>query len=650
MNQISLPLRHRRIINELRHANGYLTGAELAKTLNVSVRTIRMDIAAINETLSGSGVTIRSRHRYGYIIEADNIDNLNLITQTSNTYISRDERMHHIAMRLSLSDDPINLDELADEMYISKTTLEHDLKAFRTNYLLPEPHICMYRNRNSICFEKDERKRRAILCRLYADSWNYNGRGNIFYQYDFLEERIVNLCILEINYYLSSNDIRLEDVNIVYLDLAIAVAYYRIQSGHLLESHSDRIYLEPKAVKACNELLDSLENRLHCCFSPLDREDMSILISCGMLQDMDKIREIGIKKYYPADLIHLADRYLASINEKYGIDFSENQDFYLTLLHYFRYLSLPIHRLNDSGLPLNQLQVEYAIEFELAFQFEPLALSYYGNYLNYLELYYLIQLLSGALIDMGQTKIRTVIMSHYNLPVNWNLKKLVEDTFPRSIQTTTLLPMYMKDNFDFSNTDLILSTTDKTIVENNRIPTIRVSSSFTNEDKERIERFLLQDRFRRLYGHDYPNLYTILANASWNEGLNFNTYFDLLEYLGKKMIDHGYVDEKYLIEVFLREKILSSTQHRHFTIVHATCPAKKTHLEIGILNHRIRTENNKIRMVIMVCMTKKDQGLIFKLFNELYTGDFDPADTRFLKTKQEYLHFFQRLKTEKLSI
>ena len=59
-------------------------------------------------------------------------------------------------------------------MFISCTTLEHDLHALRQKYILPEPHIDFFRRKNSISFEAYERKRRIILNRLFADIWNYN--------------------------------------------------------------------------------------------------------------------------------------------------------------------------------------------------------------------------------------------------------------------------------------------------------------------------------------------------------------------------------------------------------------------------------------------------------------------------------------------
>ena len=139
-------------------------------------------------------------------------------------------------------------------MYISRTTLEHDLHALRHNYILPEPHIKFFRQKNNISFEADERKRRVILNRLFTDNWNYNARGNAYYHYQYLDERIVNLIMKETNYYMDSFCIMMEDINMVILNLMIAIAYYRIINGHELISPCEQICPDLKVIQATDAL------------------------------------------------------------------------------------------------------------------------------------------------------------------------------------------------------------------------------------------------------------------------------------------------------------------------------------------------------------------------------------------------------------
>ena len=56
-----------------------------------------------------------------------------------------------------------------------------------------------------------------------------------------LDERIVNLIMKETNYYMDSFCIMMEDINMVILNLMIAIAYYRIITGHELTSPCEQI-------------------------------------------------------------------------------------------------------------------------------------------------------------------------------------------------------------------------------------------------------------------------------------------------------------------------------------------------------------------------------------------------------------------------
>ena len=153
MIDLSLSLRQRKLIHYLQQKNGnYTTGEELANHLHVSARTIRNDINELNQTLIDTGVQITSKRSSGYLLVAADEQDLKKLSQSSNSFLSRDERVRHIAFRLCLSDAPINLYDLEDEMYISRTTLEHDLHSLRRKYILPDPHILFFRHSNHICF------------------------------------------------------------------------------------------------------------------------------------------------------------------------------------------------------------------------------------------------------------------------------------------------------------------------------------------------------------------------------------------------------------------------------------------------------------------------------------------------------------------
>ena len=635
-----LPLRHRQILYYLQHRTGYTTGQMLADHLHTSTRTIRNDVADINRALEGSGVQIVSKHRFGYVLSAEDPSQLASLTRSSGSFLSRTERLRHVAFCLCLRDGFQNLDELADEMFISKTTLELDLKEFRREYLLIRPHIELIRHRNSIAFENNERKKRHLLCHLFASNWNYNGRGNTFYQYHYLDEKIVNLCMREINYHLDLYGIQMEDVNVVYLDLMVAIMIHRLRDGYALEAAAADVFTVPAAVRMVDALANTLEEKLDCRISETERREIYELVSCSILPDMNALRKRSLKEIFSEPLLDFAGRYLRLLETEYGLSFCKDQDFLITLLLYLQYLDRPVHNLNRFGIADRTLRVDYAVEFELAFRIQPLAVDHYGSYLDYLELFYLMNILSGALHKVETKKVRAVIMSYYNMPAVWNLRRLLDEEFGDRIIVKDLLPMYLKDNYDFSDTDLVLTSANKQIVTDQDLTVLRISPYFTGEDKQRISGYLNQLLFRRLYRKDFPSVTELLSRASWEEKADSDDYLSLLEHMGRRMIQQGYVDDNFLIQILNRESLATFASHPVYIIVHSSVPAKQTHIHVTTLDHRLIVNGNKIRMVIMLCMQESERGLLFKLYNELYGSDFNPNDCRFMKTRNEFLNFF----------
>lgn len=646
MKPYNLSLRQRKLLNYLQQKTTYTTGEELAGYLQVSSRTIRNDILSINKTLSSNGIHISSKRRWGYLLEADD-KNLPLkLNQSNLSFLSREDRVRYILFQLCLCDDPLNLYDLEDEMFISRTTLEHDLIALRKAYFLEQsaqPYIEFFCHKNTLYLEKNERKRRLLLTRLFVENWNYNKRGNTFYQYQYLEEPIVDLIIHEINHYITQYGILMEDVNMVTLDLSIAIAYYRIISGYELTESLSKSYEDPICIQAADAVLDALEEKLECSFSPIERGDIYTLISCSRLLDASKLNFSTVEKYFSSDLIHFTNRYLEHILQQYMLDFSKNEDFYITILQLFRYLKMPIRNFNFPDAHPDMIHAQLLIELEIAFSIQPFALEYYGYYLDYIELLYLAFTISGALSYQNRTspKIKTVIMSHFNLAASWNLKHQILNNYHDFIELTALLPLYVKDSYDFSNTELIISTAYKTISASTDNKTLIISPILSENDRAQIDRYIKMKQILHLYQPNLPSFQSLMEQAIWHEKMDETSFLAIMENLFQGLFEQGCVQTNFLENILRRESILTFTFRPSVVLVYSLNASIKTQLSIATLDHRLKWNGYKMRTFIMASIAPEECTLIFKLINELYYGSFSLEDTRFFKTKSEWISFLE---------
>ena len=57
----------------------------------------------------------------------------------------------------------------------------------------------------------------------------------------------------------------------------------------------------------------------------------------------------------------------------------------------------------------------------------------------------------------------------------------------------------IKDSYDFSQVDLVITTANKEITDEPDCDTILISPTFSNADQERLEKYIIKKQIDRLY-------------------------------------------------------------------------------------------------------------------------------------------------------
>ena len=129
--------RKQNIIYQLITSDEPLTASEIAKRLVVSTRTIKMDMGGVREDLKKVGATLVAKRNKGYSIRIENyalfqryIEQIQLKESTfvNKIAISDTERFLYIARKLIASTTYVKIDDIADELFISRSTLREVFK------------------------------------------------------------------------------------------------------------------------------------------------------------------------------------------------------------------------------------------------------------------------------------------------------------------------------------------------------------------------------------------------------------------------------------------------------------------------------------------------------------------------------------------
>ena len=643
MDKLNLTLRQRKLLHMMQEQTTYITGSELAKQLNVSPRTIRSDVVEINRNIRPYQAEILSERSKGYLYATENPEKIQEMNQIDTAFFTKEDRVRYLAFRLCLTDEPLNMYDLEDEMFVSHTTLEHDLHHLKMKYVLSEPYIKLEQKKDNLSFEENEKKRRDILNHLFHEDWNYNTSGNTYYGYNFLNKDILEYIMDEVPLHLSKYNIAMEDPTLVSLNLSLAIMYHRIRSGHPLPSTSPVPKPDTQANLAATSILDALEGQLHCAFNQEERDDIYQRIASGHLPDISNTDSASLSRHFGPRTLNMADAYLKKIQEVFHLDFADDDDFYITLLSYLRYLQTPVHIFNTQGNP-NITKKNLLTEFEIAYLFQDLALEYLGYYMNQTELLYLAHCISGALEFLYEThpeaKLKTVICCHLNLSAAWALKRKVLGAFDKYLDITALLPVNTKTAFDFQNTDLVLSTVRKTITDHPGIDTIQISNFLAPKDYLTLSSYIQEKQIGKMCSSPKTAVNELLEHAFWHEKESLSDRFSIIEFMASDFIQNRLVEPQYLSDILRRESISTRAIDPGILFLHSLIPSTETKLSITTLDHRIIWNSHKIRIIIMAAFHPDDTSLLFRLLHTFYNDTIDMEVLQMLKTKTEIIDFF----------
>lgn len=643
MNSLNLTLRQRKLLHLIQNKKEITTGAELARELNVSARTIRSDISEINRVLENFRARINSEKSKGYFFTAADPIVIQQKNQIDTAFFTAEDRIRYLSFQLCLSDTPISMFDLEDEMFISHSTLEHDLQAVRTKYGLSIPYIGISIEKNTVCFEPDEQKKRQVLNLLFHEDWNYDTSGNAYYDYHFLDKKILEYIMNEIPKHLSRFRIQMEDSSLVALNLALAIMYQRCTSGHPLPEKPITPKSDPPAMQAAESIMDALEKELGCSFSHTERDSIYLKIASGHLMDASKLSFETISLHFGPVTQTIVEQYLDRIYRLFSVDLRDDEDFYITLLQFIRYLQSPDHLLNTQenlSIAKENLQIEY----ELAWILQPIALEYMNHYLDESELLHLAHCLSGAVEYLyhnhPEKKLRTVICCHLHLSETWALKRKVLGAFDNYITVTSLLPVNAGSAFDFSETDLVLSTVSKKISGQEAADTIQISPLMTSSDYRSIERYIQIKRVLRYCSDSRVTWEDFVSRLQWPEPQDFEDRFSLLNWLSDQYVSGGIVTDEFKNDILRRESISSFAFCSGLLLVYSHVSAKETLGSVLILKHRMNWKGYRIRAVVISSFLPEDLPFLFQLKTQIFSYNQNPDKINSLRTKEDFLSLF----------
>lgn len=615
-----LTSRQKDILQKLLAQDTPVTGKYLGKLNQVTSRTIREDIKGLESLLSGNGAYIDAVMGQGYklIITNESLFRNHLQNMLGNemeneTFIpkSPEERITYLIKRLLLNDDYIKLDALADEMYVSKSTIQNDLIHVKDILSVYDIHL-ESRPNYGMKVRGKELQLRFCIAEYIFDRNEDNYHPVLDTNLTSLSQPDLDTILKIIMTQIKANHITLSDIAINNLFIHIVIAYKRIKSGnHVTIYQTDmQEILEQKEYQVAKKIVREIEESLQIDFPKEETAYIAIhLLGIKMLLQTnagDKVVEQVIEDEISEIVMHTLDKIESELN----LGIKEDRELVLALsLHLKPAINRFKYGMNIRNPMLADIKKNYPLAFEAGIIAGLAIEKYTGTKIDENEVGYLA-LHIGAAIERRKLKSgpkRCLIVCASGLGTAQLIFYRLKSHFGKSLDVVGTSEFYNLQQYNLNDIDFIVSSIP--ISEKIPVPVIEVNAIIGDKDINKIEREVLDNKQK--LNHYFREDLTFLRK-------NFETKKDVMEFLSTSLIDKGFVDNTFLDAIYERERVAPTSYGNLVAVPHPISPRSEfTFLTVCTLEKPIIWKDKPVQFICLLNVKKNSMEDLQDMYDML---------------------------------
>ena len=538
----------------------------LSQEIGCSTKTIQNEIKEVNKELKNCEIV--SIRGIGYKIEG-NLDDIDIKNSDLYDY----DRVEYIIKKIinisSTDKDTIKLEDLADSMYVSLSTVKNDLKEVKK--ILNEYNLKISsKHKQGICIEASEEDIIKFII-------NYSNKvDNSLSIKDFLNNNIIeNLFSIK---KILLDTLSYENMILTDNEFKNIVNYISIYLSRNNTNQSDFIKEYIKKYKSKKE-------------KPIS-EDEQLLI------------RKAIKEF------------CRDLNIATSINLSHDKIFEECLFNHI----CNLYKRADLGI--NQYEItagEIKLKYPFAFELGKIAKKTIEKNLNMEisedEVENIALHIGGALerIDKRDEKkvYKTIIVCTSGVGTSMLIKSKLENIFKGKLEIIKVIPSYLIDYVNVLDIDFVISTVE---VNLENINVIKVSPMLTDKEIKLIEKYIETENV--YIDLDIQNLF---SSELFFKDIKAETRSQVIDIMSKKLVEKGYIDDTMRQSYFERETIATTEIGNMVAIPHgAKGEVYENKVAIGILKEPISWEVGKVRLIIMLALDKEKILDYEEVFSKIY--------------------------------
>lgn len=558
--------RQLKIIEILKNSTEPINSKALATDIGCSTKTIQVEVKNINSTLEK--VKIDSIRGMGYKLVGDikSVDKL----ENNTNYNDMDRISYILKQILTLyKNKTLKLENLADDMYVSLSTIKNDLKEVKD--ILKDYNLkIISKHKLGISLDGDiEDLKRCIL----ESNIKYKDLSLEGFFTDYVKLNIGNIRLEILN--------NLQEENIILTDYEFNNIFNYILISLSIEENKDyKSYTK--------DYITNYQNKF---------------IKENNKENKEKI-------------LNSIEKFTKNLKLATSIDLSNDRVFKEYLYRHIK--SFCIKKdfgVNNQSIVANEIKLKYPFAFELATIAKATLEKDLELEIDENETANIAIHIGGALQrsheNINEKSLKAIIVCASGVGTSMLIKAKLEAKFDKKIEILKVIPSYLIDYVKVLDVDFIIATVPVNI---EGIPVINVSPFLDDKEIKIIEKFL--DTGKIYYN---INLSEIFNKELFFTDLDFDNKFDVINYMSNILLQKDYIDEEMKNSYIDREKIATTEIGNMVAIPHgAKGKVFKNAVAIGILKNPIPWEVGQVRLVVMLCLQKESILNYEDLFSNIY--------------------------------
>ncbi|MFW5386070.1 MULTISPECIES: BglG family transcription antiterminator [unclassified Yersinia (in: enterobacteria)] len=603
---------------------------ELAKRFAVSTRTVRADITALNEILEHYGAHFIHNRGFGYRLMIDDAERFRALQQqnrkTHLTPRTANERVHYLLIRFLTSAFSLKLEDLADEWFVSRGTLQNDMAEVRER--LNRYHLTIEtKPRYGMKLFGAELAIRTCLTDLLFQL-HLQDADNPLLKNEFLNIQTIPELTGLLHELLAQYAVRLTDEGEHYLIFYCAVAIKRIADGYPL-SDFDAEDVDEAVKLASGRLANELKLLSGKDISAAEEAYLRVNIAARRVQ----VSQPGTSR--PSEINAddeetLVDYILSYINAHYNYNLQGDKQLRIDLLTHIKTMITRVkYQITIPNPLLSNIKQHYPMAYDVTLA----AVSSWGKYTPYSlsenEIGYLVLHIGVGLerhYNIGyQRHPQVMLVCDTGNSTTRMIQAQIARKYPQIVMTQTI-SLRDYENLDHIDEDFIIS--NSRLAEKNK-PVVVMSPFPTEYQLEQLGKLVLVDRTRPYMLEKFfdSNHFMIIDQPMTQEQL-FKKVCSQLE-------EEGFVDADFYPSVVEREAIVSTMLGEGIALPHSLgLLAKKTVVVTLLAPNGIAWGDGEVAHVIfLLAISKTDYEEAMAIYDLFVTFVRERSMSRLLSSQ-----------------